>query len=258
MDPFMKNWFKFLSVISLLINATSITAYAINAKQGYDSANDMLQDTNYSEDENENADAVSKWGKTANRARAEAEGEARPLAAIDESSFSYEKNRAPASMREPAAAKPAAEKPLPTANTMKRTLREKKAYQEAALIVNDLGFFPSTLFVTQGIPVRLFVTGASKNSQCIIMDSFGVRRQVRSNKVEEVTFTPDQIGKFSFSCPMSGAKGTMVVKELEVFDRFPASESMDTSMMRAPAKNEGKAESLINDSDFGIEFRVKR
>ena len=255
----MKNWFKFLSVISLLINATSITAFASNGKQSYDSANDMLQDTHFSEDENENADAVSKWGKTANRARAEAESEARPLAAIEDSSFSIEKNRAPASMREPAAAKPAGEKkPLPTANTMKRTLREKKAYQEAALIVNDLGFFPSTLFVTQGVPVRLFVTGASKSSQCIIMDTFGIRRQIRSNKVEEVTFTPDQIGKFSFSCPMSGAKGTMVVKELEVFDRFPASESMDTSMMGTPAKNVGKAESMINDSDFGIEFRVKR
>jgi hypothetical protein len=85
-------------------------------------------------------------------------------------------------VRGPASGKPVvSKKPLPSANTIVRTMREKKAHQEAAVIVNDLGFFPSTLFVTRGVPVRLFVTGASQKSQCLIIDAFGVRRQIKSN-----------------------------------------------------------------------------
>ena len=224
-----------------------------------DSARDMLRGADDSE--NENADTSSQWGTSGNQSRAAKLIVAKPLEAIDDSSFASESNRAPASMRGPAAVKPVMTKsPLPAPKTMVRTLRQKKAYQEAAVIVNDLGFFPSTLFVTQGIPVRLYVTGASQRSQCIILDAFGVRRQIRSQKVEEVTFTPDQTGKFSFSCPMNGAKGTVVVKELEISTRLPASEPVNTAMAdeakpEKPQKEESS--SAISDSDFGTEFRLK-
>ncbi len=260
MGPFMKSLVKILSLVFIFYGVSSEVAHAIKGRANDDVARDMLQDTSDTDDENENADAVSKWGKTGNRARAEAIDETVALPAIEESSFSVERNRAPASMTEkPAPSKSvvAERKPLPPVKTMQRVLREKKAHQEAALIVNDLGFFPSTLFMTQGIPVRLFLTGASKNSQCFMMESFGVRRQIRSNKVEEVTFTPDQPGKYSFNCPMNGARGTLVVKELEVFDRFPASPSPNTTSMKRYPENK-EAQSLIKESDFGIEFRAKR
>jgi hypothetical protein len=256
----MNHLFKVLSFVFIFYGLSSDCAFAIYGKSNGDEARDMLQDTSDSGEEDENADAVSQWGKSGNRARAESLEENTPLVAIEESSFSVEKNRAPASMSEGSApAKPvvAEKKPLPAAKTMQRVLREKKAHQEAALIVNDLGFFPSTLFMTQGIPVRLFVTGASKNSQCFIMETFGVRRQIRNNKVEEVTFTPERAGKYAFSCPMNGAKGTLVVKELEVLDRFPAAEENRQSMIQNP--NQGsRPQSMIQDSDFGIEFRAKR
>ncbi|MEK6704736.1 MAG: cupredoxin domain-containing protein [Bdellovibrionota bacterium] len=89
-----------------------------------------------------------------------------------------------------------------------------RGVQEAALIAGDLGFFPKTLFVSRGTPVRLFVTGISKNTLCIMMDSFQVRRQIRSNKIEEITFTPTFPGKFRFYCPLNGTEGLLVVKEL--------------------------------------------
>ena len=68
--------------------------------------------------------------------------------------------------------------------------------------------------VSRDVPVRLYVTGASKNTLCIMMDSFAVRKQVRANKIEEIPFTPSQPGKFRFYCPVNGMEGTMVVKEL--------------------------------------------
>jgi hypothetical protein len=85
--------------------------------------------------------------------------------------------------------------------------------QEVAVIASDLGYFPRTLFVTRDLPVRLYVTGSSKNTLCIMMDSFQVRKQVRSQKIEEITFTPNVPGKYRFYCPVNGMEGTLIVKE---------------------------------------------
>ncbi len=85
--------------------------------------------------------------------------------------------------------------------------------QEVALIAGDLGYFPKTVFVTRDIPVRMFVTGASRNSLCIMMDQFHVSKQVRSQKIEEISFTPTSPGKYRFYCPINGMEGIMVVKE---------------------------------------------
>lgn len=90
----------------------------------------------------------------------------------------------------------------------------RKGVQEISLIAGDLGFFPKTIFVTPDIPVRLFITGASKNSLCLMMDSFQVRKQVRSQKIEEIMFTPTTAGRYRFYCPVNGTEGTLVVREL--------------------------------------------
>jgi plastocyanin len=98
----------------------------------------------------------------------------------------------------------------------------RKGTQEVSLIVSDLGYFPNTIFVSRGVPVRLFVTGSSKNPLCLIMDSFEVRKQIRTQKVEEISFLPEHPGKYRFYCPMNGMEGTLVVRELST-DRTPAS-----------------------------------
>lgn len=90
----------------------------------------------------------------------------------------------------------------------------RKGVQEIALIASDLGYFPKTVFVTRDVPVRLYVTGASKNTLCVMMDSFQVRKQVRSQKIEEITFIPNIPGKFRFYCPINGMEGSLIVKEL--------------------------------------------
>ncbi|MCM2280202.1 MAG: cupredoxin domain-containing protein [Oligoflexia bacterium] len=90
----------------------------------------------------------------------------------------------------------------------------RKGVQEIALIAGDLGYFPKTVFVSRDIPVRMFVTGASKNTLCLMMDSFQVRRQVRAQKIEEITFMPSMPGKYRFYCPVNGMEGTLIVKEL--------------------------------------------
>jgi hypothetical protein len=93
-----------------------------------------------------------------------------------------------------------------------------RGVQEVSLIAGDLGYFPKTVFVVRDVPVRMFVTGASKNTLCIMMDSFQVRRQVRTQKIEEITFTPGSPGKYRFYCPVNGMEGTLIVKELASAD----------------------------------------
>ena len=90
----------------------------------------------------------------------------------------------------------------------------RKGVQEIAVIAGDSGFFPKTLFVTRDIPVRLFVTGASKNTLCMMMDSFQVRKQIRSQRIEEISFTPGVPGKYRFHCPVNGMEGNLIVREL--------------------------------------------
>ena len=90
----------------------------------------------------------------------------------------------------------------------------RKGVQEVSVIASDLGYFPKTIFVSRDVPVRMYVTGASKNTLCIMMDSFQVRKQVKSQRIEEITFVPNVPGKYRFYCPVNGMEGNLVVKEL--------------------------------------------
>ncbi len=192
-----------------------------------------------SANQDENADAVSRFGGPESGSVEESEVRAamrsRQLPPISESSFESAPDRvasaAPSSPgRSPAGAVKivAWENPANPASVVRKAVQHR-AVQEVAVIANDTGFYPSTVFLTRGIGARIFITGASKKSQCFMADSFGIRRQVRSQRVEEVTFTPDHSGTFSFHCPMTGARGRFVVKELELQARVPASESAPSS-----------------------------
>jgi hypothetical protein len=97
--------------------------------------------------------------------------------------------------------------------------------QEVALIASDLGFFPKTIFVTRDIPVRLFVTGASKKPLCFMFDEFEVRKQVRSQVMEELSFLPKQPGKYRFYCPINGSEGSLVVKDMSSVPLLMSSQS---------------------------------
>jgi hypothetical protein len=258
----MKN-FMFL-LCGLMLAKFSMGITEVKAAVMDQAAHDMLTSTS----EDENVDSVSRWGETGVRRKHATNNEVKyNLQPIGEGSFEQlgsGTGRAPASVRAPAGAvdgvivQPTDRRAAP--KSVARAAVNKKAVQEVSVIANDYGFFPSTIIVTQGIPVRLFITGASQRSQCFMLDSFGVRRQIRSNKIEEVTFTPDQSGNFAFTCPMNGAKGSVVVKELEVGERMPASVNAvaheDTERSEPSTfsveKKPVSAESLIEDKDFGF------
>ncbi len=201
----------------------------------------------------ENQDAVSRFGARPDRKKHF--GLPRVIAPIEPSSFADSErvgSRGPASVSADSNGKKssvseAIENGI-SERVLVRHLKNVQATQDVSVIVNELGFFPSTLMVTQGVPVRLFITGATKKSQCFILESQGVRRQIKAEKIEEVTFVPDAEGVFRFSCPINGAEGKLVVRPLQLDGyrkevRRPASageESVQTTT----------AKSFISDQDF--------
>ena len=123
--------------------------------------------------------------------------------------------------------------------------------QEVALIAGDLGFFPKTLFVTRNVPVKLFVTGASKKPLCIMMDSFEIRRQVRSQKIEEIDFTPSAPGQFRFYCPVNGMEGTLLVRELTTVTHTMASEMQDSNQDSKPMDSKSMDSKSMDSKPMG-------
>ncbi|MFZ9596547.1 MAG: cupredoxin domain-containing protein [Bdellovibrionia bacterium] len=101
------------------------------------------------------------------------------------------------------------ENPIPQSSLV------RTGVQELSLIAGDLGFFPKTLIVTQGIPVRIFLTGASKKALCFMMETASdvIRKQVKSHRIEEIQFTPKEKGRIRFYCPMNGSEGSLLVKD---------------------------------------------
>ena len=250
----MMNSFQIVAVF-LIVSKSVLMPFSAFANSDQE-ASEMMMSTS----ENENMDAVSRWSKENTKSKKSQKVlRAVPLAPISEASFENNGShgRSPASVAEGgtsnrgpatvATVAPTDHGVLPKAWT--RTLAKRKVYQEVAIIANDLGFFPSTVFVTQGVPVKIYVTGASAKSQCFMLDAFGVRRQIHSQKIEEITFTPDQSGSFAFSCPMNGAKGIVMVKEIDV-GRLPASVSVSKADSEDQDQEEEHGDKSNNESNF--------
>ncbi len=89
----------------------------------------------------------------------------------------------------------------------------KYGTQEFAVIASDTGYFPSRIIVRRNIPVRLFVTSASPEALCFVMDDFSIRKGAPAQKVEEIRLLPTKVGQYRFYCPAKEIQGTLVVRD---------------------------------------------
>lgn len=85
--------------------------------------------------------------------------------------------------------------------------------QEISLIVSDFGYFPNKLFVTQNVPVKIYLITPSKVTMCFMLDTWNLKKGVTPGRVDEITFTPDQPGDHRFYCPVKSIEGTLTVRE---------------------------------------------
>jgi plastocyanin domain-containing protein len=89
----------------------------------------------------------------------------------------------------------------------------KNGVQEFSLVATDTGFLPSKILVRKNIPVRLFLTSASPQTLCFVMDDFSIKKNMVPQRVDEVRFLPDRAGQYKFYCPIKEIQGTVVVRD---------------------------------------------
>ena len=85
-------------------------------------------------------------------------------------------------------------------------------FQKVVLGVKNLNYYPNTITVQYGKPVRIYLD--SSVSGCLrsftILD-FGVTKYLKTPS-DYVEFTPTKKGSFRFACSMGMGTGTLVVE----------------------------------------------
>lgn len=86
--------------------------------------------------------------------------------------------------------------------------------QVVTVVVNDAGYTPATIQLKAGVPARI-VFRQETGSECLShvkIDDLGVpATKLPLNEETAIEFTPDQSGRFTFTCGMEMAKGTIIV-----------------------------------------------
>ncbi len=104
--------------------------------------------------------------------------------------------------------------PLRIENPIPESARERvMGLQEVSLIAADNGFFPKHITVTQGVPVRVYLSTPSKNTLCFVQDQLNLRKGVAPGGVAEITFVAERAGNYRFYCPVKSLEGTLTVLE---------------------------------------------
>jgi plastocyanin domain-containing protein len=84
--------------------------------------------------------------------------------------------------------------------------------QEVILSIKNYNYYPNTIKVKSGIPVRIFldesVVGCYRS---FTIRDFGIAKYLKTPS-DYVEFTPNKKGKFTFACSMGMGTGTIIVE----------------------------------------------
>ena len=84
--------------------------------------------------------------------------------------------------------------------------------QEITLGIKNYNYYPNTITVKEGIPVRISldksVTGCLRS---FTIRDFGVAKVLRTPE-DYIEFVPDKKGTFTFACSMGMGKGKLIVE----------------------------------------------
>lgn len=84
--------------------------------------------------------------------------------------------------------------------------------QEVTLGVKDYNYYPNTLKVKSGTPVRIYLDSSVVGClRSFTVREFGVNKYLPSPQ-DYVEFTPDKAGTFAFACSMNMGTGVLIVE----------------------------------------------
>ncbi len=87
-----------------------------------------------------------------------------------------------------------------------------RGLQEVSLIATDYGYFPRRIFVTQGIPVKFYLSTPGGRASCFMVDELGVKKGINPGQLDEVTFVAEAAGDYRFHCPLGSIEGVITVR----------------------------------------------
>jgi RND family efflux transporter MFP subunit len=86
--------------------------------------------------------------------------------------------------------------------------------QSVTVTLSDLGYQPESFSLRRGVPAR--VTFVRKvDASCgteIVLEEYGIKRELPLNQPVVVEFTPSKTGEFKFACGMDMLRGKVLVK----------------------------------------------
>lgn len=86
-------------------------------------------------------------------------------------------------------------------------------YQKMVLSMKNYNYYPNTIEVKAGKPVRIYLDNSVQGCyRSIVVPDFNIRKNMPSNQ-DYVEFTPTKAGTHSFACSMGMGKGKIIVTE---------------------------------------------
>lgn len=80
--------------------------------------------------------------------------------------------------------------------------------------VSYAGYWPDNFTLRRGIPTRFRISGEAAGAGCLAgfqIPKLGIRTLTKQGQTSELTFTPDKVGTFAFSCSMGMYRGSFTV-----------------------------------------------
>jgi plastocyanin domain-containing protein len=91
--------------------------------------------------------------------------------------------------------------------------KSSSGYQEAMILVKG-GYTPDTIIVSRGKPVRLNFR-REETASCsakVVFEHFGKSAELPTGELVTVELMPEEVGEFSFACPMGMFRGRLIVE----------------------------------------------
>ena len=97
---------------------------------------------------------------------------------------------------------------------MKQEGQSNSQMQSVTVILNAKGYQPASFKLKQGIPARVtFVRKVEPTCGTeIVIEEYGIKRELPLNESVMVEFTPTKAGEFKFACGMDMIRGKLIVK----------------------------------------------
>ncbi len=139
------------------------------------------------------------------------------------------------------------------ANAIASAVRDRDTQER--LVVVDHGYYPATIAVEVGSPVRLVFDrrGRGECSAWVVFPALGLARQLVPHATTAVEFVPEHVGSFSFSCKYGVCRGTVLVRRAAETIRAAQCEPLQARERQAGlATGRGRPLALVRPLAWGV------